>query len=149
MSEVDQLLKTLHEKINSCHKCSLVVPNLLKPNKMERGDPGTIVIVGQGPGNTELQKEIAFAGYSGKRLDEWLIRCGASKDNPREGIYMTSVIKCVGGKTYFKQMAHNCRVFLNQQLSIIRPTLVITLGQEAYEELRFNETPYKLWVRSQ
>jgi uracil-DNA glycosylase family 4 len=142
-AEAEMALGLLHDRINSCHLCSTVVPNFVKPLTMNRGEAGSIVVVGQGPGNTEIAKEQAFSGYSGKRLDEWLIQCGATKERPRAGIYMTSVIKCIGAKNAFPKMAHNCRPFLNQQLSIIRPALVITLGQQAYEELRFNQAPYQ------
>jgi len=140
--EADVPLRLLHERIDACRICSQIVPNFIKPLKMERGEAGSIVVVGQGPGNTEIAKGRAFSGYSGKRLNEWLVQCGADEKNPRAGIYLTSVIKCSGAKNLFSKMAHNCRLFLNQQLSIIRPALVITLGQEAYEELRFNEVPY-------
>jgi len=135
-------LTLLHNQINACRVCSQVVSDFAKPPKMDRGEPGFILVVGQGPGNTEIAKGRAFSGYSGKRLNDWLTQCGAEEQNPRAGIYLTSVIKCAGSKNFFSTMARNCRSFLNQQLSIIRPELVITLGQEAYLELRFNELPY-------
>jgi uracil-DNA glycosylase family 4 len=140
--EAETLLRLLHDRINACRICSQVVPDFAKPLKMDRGGAGSIVVVGQGPGNIEIAKGRAFSGSSGKRLNEWLTQCGANEHNPRAGIYLTSVIKCAGAKKHFSRMAHNCRSFLNQQLTIIRPALVITLGQEAYEELRFNEKPY-------
>jgi len=142
--ETEIQLKLLHQQIDACRVCAQMVPDFTKPLKMERGEAGPIMVVGQGPGNTEIAKGRAFSGYSGKRLDEWLVQCGANEQNPRIGIYLTSVIKCAGAKKYFSTMAHNCRSFLNKQLSIIRPALVITLGQEAYEELSFNEMRYDL-----
>ena len=111
---------------------------------MDRGSEGPIVVVGQGPGNAELVLNRAFSGSSGKRLNKWLIECGAKAESPRAGLYMTSVIKCASSDdTLFSVMARNCRPFLNQQLSIIQPKLVITLGREAYEELRFESIPYE------
>ncbi len=137
-------LSLLHERINNCRVCERLVPQFAKPQKMDRGEVGSIVIVGQAPGNKELVKGKAFSGNSGKKLNEWLVRCGANREHPRKGIYLTSIVKCQGAKELFSRMVHNCRTFLNLQLTIIQPRLVITLGQEAFEELRFETSEYNL-----
>jgi len=96
------------------------------------------MIVGQGPGKAELRRGRAFAGQSGKTLDSWLKSAGAGEDNPRAGVYLTSIIKCCHEvQRDFAAMAHNCAPFLQRQIEIIRPELVITLGVQAYEHLRF------------
>lgn len=136
-------LHQLHAVIDACRECERVVPNLLKPTTMLRGDCGNIVIVGQGPGKHEVNKGKAFSGPSGKRLNQWLIQCGASPENPRKGIYLTSVIKCVPPEEKdILKLIRKCRSFLNSQLTILRPSLVITLGSVAYDELNSTSLPY-------
>ena len=68
-------LDKLHETIDACRECEANIPNLCKPVRMLRGEPGSVMIVGQGPGKKERAVGLAFAGPSGKRLDEWLRQC--------------------------------------------------------------------------
>lgn len=102
------------------------------------------MIIGQGPGNAELAGVRAFAGQSGHTLEGWLVSCGASSESPRDGIYFTSVIKCVCPRDkYFAHMAGNCRQFLRKQIMELAPELVITLGKKAYQELQVGEGTYE------
>lgn len=130
-------LEQLHQTIDACRKCEVSIPNLCKPVRMNRGTPGSVMIVGQGPGRKERAWGYAFAGQSGKRLDEWLRRC-RKRGAARDGVYLTSVVKCVKrSDDELKIMAKNCQPFLDQQISEIRPNLVITLGRLAFETLNF------------
>jgi len=129
-------LEELHRKIADCRVCEPIVPGFEKPLPMDRGIPGNVLIVGEGPGRTELGSQRAFAGQSGKTLDRWLIKCGANQANPREGIYMTSVLKCFcPSQKNFQRMAKNCIHFLHDQIINIQPALVITLGKQAFSAL--------------
>jgi uracil-DNA glycosylase family 4 len=135
-------LEELHQTIDGCRKCEASIPNLCKPIRMYRGTPGSVMIVGQGPGKQERAVGYAFAGQSGKRLDEWLRQC-RKRGAARDGIYLTSVVKCV--KQSAKEltiMAGNCRPYLSQQISLIRPQLIITLGQLAFETLNFAQISF-------
>ena len=88
---VDQL-EALHQEIDSCEVCAPIVgEGFFKPRQLVRGGLSKVVIVGQGPGKAEVRHSRAFAGMSGRRLDSWLMRCGASVDSPRERVYLTSV----------------------------------------------------------
>lgn len=101
------------------------------------------MVVGKGPGNAELGGARAFAGQSGRTLDSWLRSSGAERARPRRGIYLTSVIKCCYlYEKDFDLMAHNCAPFLQRQIEIIRPLLVVTLGREAYMGLQFTGRDY-------
>jgi len=131
LSPLDQL----HETIDACRKCETSIPNLCKPIRMHRGTPGSVMIVGQGPGKKERALGYAFAGQSGKRLDQWLRQC-RKRGAARDGIYLTSVVKCVKRSDQELQiMTRNCRPYLTQQISLIRPKLIITLGRLAFETL--------------
>lgn len=141
-NEAAKELALLHEEIDRCTLCREVVVGFQKPPTMSRGQPGKIMIVGISPGNRELQTAKAFSGASGKRLNEWLIKAGAQSANPRIGIYFTSVLKCQEPNRMYPLMVHRCRKFLNHQIQIIRPELIITLGRQPYEELHIIDIPY-------
>jgi DNA polymerase len=136
-------LEALHVEIDACRVCSSFLSPLEKPTGLVRGGVASIVIVGQAPGNQELARRRAFAGMSGRRLEEWLVACGAPAANPRSPFYFTSVIKCICPESrHLSQMARNCQPFLHRQLAIIRPALVISLGAVSFENLNFTSLDY-------
>jgi len=137
-------LQQLHSLIDKCRVCESFAKPLIKPaTGMDRGEGREIFIVGQAPGRTEVSTARAFSGPSGRRLDTWLISSGRPREDPRRGVYLTSILKCaLAEPRYFKRMAQQCRHFLESQLEIIRPKLVITLGRESFEYLRIDEGTY-------
>jgi uracil-DNA glycosylase family 4 len=139
---VQNPLDALHQTIDACRKCENSIPNLCKPIRMLRGTPGDVMIVGQGPGKQECAAGYAFAGQSGKRLDQWLRKC-RRRGSARDGIYLTSVVKCVKRSDQeLRIMVRNCRPFLEKQIALIRPKLIITLGRLAFETLNFSYMSY-------
>lgn len=142
----------LNEEIISCDRCAGIKSPLLKTSIRNRGLASNIMIVGRNPGNKEAEAGRPFAGPSGKRLDDWLIQCGGNKENPRSGIYFTSALKCFcdSRKTDFKQMAANCESFLKRQINLVKPKLIITLGEDSYLHVAetqdsFNQALYKIY----
>ena len=141
MTKSDDSLAHVHADIERCLDCRNLAPGLRKPIKMDRGDVGQVLIVGQAPGNAEHTRERAFAGAAGTTLNQWLVASGADPIAPRRGVYMTSVLKCLcPTKSLFPHMADRCRGFLSRQIGLIRPALVITLGRPAFQELRVVDT---------
>lgn len=103
------------------------------------------MIVGQGPGNAEVERARPFAGISGTRLNHWLADCGADPEAPREHGHLTSVIKCAFapfGERDFRHMALNCRAFFMRQFNLVQPRLIISLGAHAYEWLDVTGVSY-------
>jgi uracil-DNA glycosylase family 4 len=136
-------LRVIHEEIDRCRRCEPAVEGFQKPLHLDRGGPGKLLIVGQGPGRAELRKSRAFAGQSGTTLDSWLRAAGLNGDNPRKGVYLTSIIKCCHSSPRdFDLMARNCTDFLERQMIAIKPRLLITLGRNAYLNLRFTTEDY-------
>ena len=137
-------IQNLHDEIIRCRICEDQVDGYEKPPSLDRGQPGSVMVIGQGPGRAELGGTRAFAGQSGRTLDVWLQSCGADPADPRRGIYFTSVIKCVSSKdNCFARMAQNCAPFLARQILEIHPHLIVTLGKRAYEALRIIEEDYE------
>jgi uracil-DNA glycosylase family 4 len=142
--DADKLV-AIHTEIDYCRVCESQVIGFEKPVGLIRGDSGVIMVIGQGPGRSELKRLRAFAGQSGKTLEKWLIACGADPSNPRLGIYFTSIVKCfcpTAGREH-DEMVERCFPFLRRQLEAVRPELVITLGRKSYEVMRFNERSFE------
>jgi len=126
---LQELAKSLHD----CQRCKLA--------KLGRtqvvfgvGNPhATIMFVGEAPGFYEDQKGEPFVGAAGKLLNDLLQSAGLSRDE----IYIANVIKCRPPNNRDPEMdeVDTCKPFLMQQIQMIRPKLVCTLGNWATQTL--------------
>jgi len=92
--------------------------------------------VGEGPGETEDRLGRPFVGRAGALLDQML----AAIDLPREDVYICNTVKCRptltdGGSVRNRppdpaEMA-NCRPFLDEQIEIVQPDVILALGAPA------------------
>ena len=99
------------------------------------GDPrADLLIVGEGPGREEDLRGEPFVGRSGQLLDT-LLRQELGLD--RTGCYIANVVKCrpPGNRDPRPEEIEACRPFLQQQLRIIAPRVVLTLGNFATRTL--------------
>lgn len=91
------------------------------------------MFVGEAPGFNEDQKGEPFVGAAGKLLNDLLASAGLSRDQ----IYIANVIKCrpPNNRDPEQDEVETCKPFLLQQIQLIRPTLVCTLGNWATQTL--------------
>ncbi|MEO0079363.1 MAG: uracil-DNA glycosylase family protein [candidate division WOR-3 bacterium] len=115
------------------------------------------MLVGQAPGVTELVANRPFAGSAGKRLFSWLGRAGFAEEQFRSSCYITAVMKCFPGKGARgdlkpnQQQLANCAPWLEQELTLVRPEVLIPVGQMAIErflgKVRLDEVVGKRFIR--
>ncbi len=126
MDDATIALTNLNEQVAACPKCALsktrtkAVPG--------DGDPeAEIVFIGEGPGYNEDKQGLPFVGQAGKFLDELL----ASIDLRREDVYIANVVKCRPPNNRDPQPGEieACAPWLEQQLDIIKPRMIVTLGR--------------------
>ena len=126
MDDATIALQDLNEQVAVCPKCVLSkTRNKAVPGA---GDPhADIVFIGEGPGYNEDQQGLPFVGQAGKFLDELL----ASIDLRREDVYIANVIKCRPPNNRDPQPGEieACAPWLDQQLDIIKPRMIVTLGR--------------------
>ena len=102
----------------------------------------SIVLVGEAPGEQETLKQRPFVGSAGKNLDKFL----QVLELPREAIYITNVVKFrpykinpKSGRTVNRPPTREeillCKSFLQQELDLVRPQVVVTLGNVALKAL--------------
>ena len=86
-----------------------------------------VMFVGEGPGFHEDQQARPFVGPAGKLLDELLGLGGLT----RTEVYITNVVKCrpPNNRDPLPAEVEACRKYLEQQLALINPKLVVTLGR--------------------
>ena len=126
-------LQDLAKSLHNCQRCKLA--------KLGRsqvvfgvGNPhASIMFVGEAPGANEDLKGEPFVGAAGKILNDLL----QSADLSRDDIYIANVIKCRPPENRDPELdeVETCKPFLLQQIQLIRPKLVCTLGNWATQTL--------------
>ena len=93
----------------------------------EGPDTADIMFIGEGPGFHEDRQGRPFVGAAGQYLDELLGRIGLQ----REDVYIANVVKCrpPGNRDPQPDEISACRPYLDKQIELIRPHLVVTLGR--------------------
>lgn len=135
MSKQDQL-QQLNEKMAKCSQCALrpgcknVVPG-------EGSAEAEIMFIGEGPGAKEDELGRPFVGAAGKFLDEMLNIINLK----REDIYIANVVKCrpPGNRDPSPEEAAVCWPWLLEQIKIIEPKLIVTLGRHSMERFLPNQ----------
>jgi uracil-DNA glycosylase len=102
-----------------------------------------LMLVGQAPGITEAQVKRPFNASAGRRLFQWLAQTGFDEAAFRTGYYMTAVTKCYPGKQPrgkgdrkpSRAEQRLCRPFLDRELSLVKPRLLLAVGGLAIETL--------------
>jgi DNA polymerase len=89
-----------------------------------------LLFVGEGPGAEEDAQGLPFVGRSGKLLDRLVLEeIGLTRDR----FYIANVVKCrpPGNRDPRPDEVEACRPWLEQQLALLRPRVVVTLGNFA------------------
>jgi len=125
-------LDSLCRRVLTCTRCPL---HETRSNAVfGEGDPNAaILFVGEGPGEVEDQSGRPFVGPAGQKLDEVL----ASVDISRESVFITNVVKCrpPGNRVPSKSEMEVCFPYLEAQIALIQPALIITLGNTSTQWL--------------
>jgi len=119
-------LEDLYTRVASCTACDLckrrthAVPG-------EGSEHAEILFVGEGPGFHEDQQARPFVGPAGKFLDELLALIGYRRND----VYITNVVKCrpPENRDPLPNEIDACRGFLEEQITHIRPRVIVTLGR--------------------
>ncbi len=119
-------LSELYQQIALCQQCEIakfrtkVVPG-------EGAEDADIMFIGEAPGWHEDQQGRPFVGPAGQFLDKLL----ASINLKREQVYIANVIKCrpTGNRDPLPTEIRNCRHWLDRQIELIRPRMIVTLGR--------------------
>ncbi len=130
------LLFNLEKEVSSCKKCSLW-KNRIKPAFGEGPENAKIMLIGLAPGYNENLQGRPFVGAAGKFLNRLIELAGLK----RSELYITSVLKCyVPDNRPAIEEIETCSRYLDRQIEIIRPYVIIPLGSVAlqYAAVRFN-----------
>lgn len=135
-----QNLEELKKQVELCEKCSQIKN---KTKVFGKGNKqAEIMIIGEAPGCEEVENGKPFVGTAGKKLDNYLIEAGFDKE---KDIYFANVLKCrpIGNnekdRRPKKDEIKNCRTFLERQIEIINPKVIILCGVTAMKFFKITE----------
>ncbi len=125
-------LPRIREDIGDCKRCRLCEAR----NKIVFGDGNAkaeLVFIGEGPGHDEDVQGLPFVGRAGKLLTQMIEAMGLR----REEVYICNIVKCrpPGNRQPERDEVATCSPFLDRQLAVIRPKVVVCLGNVAAQTL--------------
>src|SRR2546421_7135250 len=134
-------LAALHERMRACRLCQEhgyipVAQPLVGGRTTDR-----IMVIGQAPGHRSVAKGRSFSGPAGSILQKWLVQAGFPPGYLHEHIYLSSLTHCDPGRNPkgngdrrpSPQEVALCRPFLEAELRLLQPKVVLLVGTMAIE----------------
>ena len=122
-------LAALEREASACTRCPLSAGRTQVVFGV--GDPDAdLMFVGEGPGREEDLKGEPFVGRSGQLLDRIL---GEELGVGRDRVYIANVVKCrpPGNRDPLPEEVATCRPYLDEQVALIEPKVIVALGNFA------------------
>ncbi len=122
--------------VRACTLCSGVTgPPVVGPSPGAR-----IMLIGQAPGPREPAAGHPFAWTAGRTLFQWFARYGVDEATFRARVHMAAVIRCFpgrtdsgGDRTPSPQEIRNCFPFVEREVELLEPALIIPVGRLAID----------------
>lgn len=129
--ERKQQLAEIAQQVASCQKCPLY-KNATNSVPGEGNPEAEVMFIGEGPGFNEDLQGRPFVGQAGKLLDELL----SSIKVARADVFIANVVKHrpPENREPMPQEIEACKEYLDQQIEIIQPKIIVTLGRFSMEK---------------
>ncbi len=129
------MLKTLREEIGDCKRCRL--SDSREHIVFGEGNPhAELIFIGEAPGREEDIQGRPFVGDAGKLLTRLIEKMGLT----RKDVYIANIVKCRPPMNRDPEAdeIETCRGFLERQIEIIKPQVIMSLGRIAVQTLTGN-----------
>ena len=116
-----------------CDSCDLALTR--QQVVVSRGNPqARLMLIGEAPGAREDATGQPFVGRSGQALNRLLLEVGLS---PERDLYICNAVKCrpPGNRRPRKSELSACRPWLDRQLELIKPRVIVLTGATAVEAI--------------
>lgn len=129
-------LEEIENVVKNCTKCALC-SNRINTVFGVGNQNADIMFIGEGPGADEDVEGEPFVGKAGKLMNQAFIGLGIS----REEIYIANIVKCrpPNNRTPLKEEAIACLDYLRNQVMIIKPKVIVLLGNTALKNILGDE----------
>jgi DNA polymerase len=125
-ADIPAVLEAIAQEVRTCIDCELC-------RGRTHAVPGAgssyarVMLIGEGPGFNEDKVGLPFVGQAGKLLTDLLDQAGLT----REDVFITNVVKCrpPGNRDPLPDEIAACSQYLDRQIEIINPDVIVTLGR--------------------
>ncbi|SFR35238.1 uracil-DNA glycosylase [Halogeometricum limi] len=119
--------------VRDCQRCPALVDSRSRIVNGVGPDDADLVFLGEAPGANEDERGEPFVGRSGSVLDDALRDVGLARSDVR----ITNCVRCrpPENRDPSKAELSNCRGYLERELALVEPDLVVTLGKVPSEHL--------------
>lgn len=126
-------LEELKKEYSCCNKCPELCRSRTKVVFGSGNEKAEVLLVGEAPGFNEDKKGVPFCGMSGKILDELL----AFADLSRNDVFVTNTVLCrpPENRNPTKEEVDNCRERLDKLISLMKPKVIVAIGNFAAERI--------------
>ncbi|MDP1921899.1 MAG: uracil-DNA glycosylase family protein [Myxococcales bacterium] len=145
-SQLEQL-RALHARLERCERC----PKMLRPVVHGAAVVSDVFLLGQAPGVREGPAGKPFAWTAGKTLFGWFHEAlGVDEETVRARVYIAAVARCFPGKhpkggggdrKPDPREVETCRTWLEEEVALLRPKLVLPVGALAITQVLGHEGP--------
>ncbi len=128
----------LRETVSSCQRCALHESRT--QTVFGVGNPNADwMIIGEAPGAEEDRRGEPFVGRAGKLLDEMLRAVGQGRDS----VFIANILKCrpPNNRDPKPEESSQCRGYLERQIQLVQPRIIIAVGRIAAQLLLDTDTP--------
>jgi uracil-DNA glycosylase family 4 len=134
----DAAWQALRAQVSVCTRCELCQTRT--QTVFGVGNRGAeLLVIGEAPGAEEDRQGEPFVGRAGQLLNSMLRALGS----PRQTVYIANVLKCrpPGNRDPRPTEVASCLPYLQQQVDMIQPRLLLALGRVAAQNLLATDTP--------
>lgn len=132
-------LEEIASKIARCTRCTLARTrnNVVPGMGVENPD---VLVIGEGPGYDEDKQGLPFVGKAGILLDKMLAAIGLDR---KSNCYIANIVKCrpPQNRDPFPQEQDACFSFLEAQINILKPKMILCMGKISSNKMLKQEAP--------
>jgi DNA polymerase len=131
-------LAALGARAATCRECALAEGR--RSVVFGSGDADAeLMFIGEGPGAEEDRRGLPFVGPAGELLTKII----QAIDLTRDEVYIANIVKCrpPGNRDPAPEEVAACRGYLERQIELVRPRLIVALGRVAAQTLLGNDLP--------
>jgi uracil-DNA glycosylase len=126
MITIQRSIADVAAEVRTCTRCGLCRGRKLAVPG-EGPAPAELLFIGEGPGFHENEQGLPFVGAAGRFLDQLLRSIGLT----RQQVFIANVVKCrpPGNRDPLPEEIAACGSFLDEQIALVDPRLIVTLGR--------------------
>jgi len=132
-----EYIKRHQARLKRCKRC----PEMKRPVVVGNPVVSPVMLIGQAPGNKEIEVRRPFAWTAGKTLFKWFSQIGMEEQVFRDRVYMAAVCRCFPGKNPkggdrvpTQEEITNCHTWMEEELNVLKPALIIPVGKLAISQ---------------